>query len=180
MSTAGKVLIALVLLVLPVWIMLVSAVAQLNSEWKQALAKQQQQAESLEQQIAKNEQEIAATRDAISRMLDVAQEQQTVLRSKIADVERSRANAAEILSSVNVQLSVLKGAVAGAEKARDQRAAEKMAEIQRKDAAEKEVEQLKIQNNELMNTLAQLREEFKATLDANRRLIKTSSTSPSR
>jgi hypothetical protein len=175
MSTAGKVLIALIILVLPIWIMLVSAVAQLNSEWRQALAKQKQQVESLEQQIAKNEQDIAQTRDTISTVLDTAQEQQTVLRSKIADVERSRANAAEILSAVNVQLSVLKGAVAGAEKARDQRAAEKMAEIQGKETAEKEVEQLKIQNNELMNTLAQLREEFKATLEANKKLIRTSS-----
>lgn len=81
MSTAGKVLVVLVLLLLPVWIILVSAVATLNMEWTQALAKQTQQIETLEADVAKNQRAIADFQDKITLEQLASEEEQTVLRS---------------------------------------------------------------------------------------------------
>src|SRR4051794_848243 len=114
MSTAGKVLVVLVLLLLPVWIILVSTVATLNMEWTQALAKQKQQIATLESDVAKNQRAIADLQDKITLEQLATEEQQTVLRAKLADVERAKAEAIELLTGVKVQLATLNEAVAKA------------------------------------------------------------------
>jgi hypothetical protein len=168
MSTAGKVLVVLILLVLPVWILLVSAVAQLNMEWTQALAKQAKQVETLTASVTKNEQAIADLQTQITLSQLASQEQQAVLQSKLADVERARAETIEIQTAVKVQIETLAQAVAKAELARDERQKEQQRETEGLAAARTSVDELKSANSELLAQLTQLRTEFKELLDSNK------------
>jgi cell division protein FtsB len=171
MSTAGKVLVVLVLLVLPVWIILVSAVAQLNMEWTRELAKQAKQVETLQADVAKNEGEIAKLQDKIALEQHAAREQQSVLSGRLADVERSKAETTEIQSAVNVQVAMLQKALAKAELARQERAKEQQSETEGLAAARRSVDELKAANSELMSELTQLRDEFKSLLESNKVLV---------
>jgi chromosome segregation ATPase len=171
MSTAGKVLVVLVLLVVPVWIVLVSAVAQLNAEWTQELQKQQAQVTKLQQNVAANEQAIMKMKDDIVVAQTTADEHATVLRARLVDVERARADAIQVQTGVKVQLDTLGAAIAKAEDARKQRNEEKQQEIQAMAAAEKAVTELKAENAELMSHLTQLRDEFKSLLESNKALV---------
>ena len=171
MSTAGKVLVVLVLLLLPVWIILVSTVATLNMEWTQALAKQKQQIETLESDVAKNQRAIAELQDKITLEQLATEEEQTVLRSRLADVERAKAEAIELLTGVKVQLATLNEAVAKAKIAREDRNKEQMNETAGLAAARTSVDELKAANSELLNELTQLRNEFKSLLESNKTVV---------
>src|SRR4051794_19667549 len=111
MSTAGKVLVVLVLLVVPVWIVLVSAVARLNTVWTKELQKQEKLVDQLEQDVAANTKKIAELKDQISVEQFETGEHANVLRSKLTDVERGKAETLQIQTAVKVQLDTLKAAV---------------------------------------------------------------------
>jgi len=168
MSTAGKVLIGLCILMLVVWIILVSSVTQLNASWRQALHDQEKKVEELEQSILKNQKEIAGLKDKILVVQVSGDEHATVLRERLADVERIKAEALNIQSAVKNQLTSLQAQVTNAGVARDRRKEEKQQETDAKAAAEKAVTDLKAENAELMSHLVQLREEFKSLLQSNR------------
>jgi len=171
MSTAGKVLVVLVLLVVPVWIVLVSAVARLNTVWTQELKKQEDLFDKLEKEVAANEVAIKDLKDQITLEQNETGEHLTVLRAKLTDVERGRAEAIQVQTAVNVQLDTLNAAVAKAQSARDQRKEEKQKEIQATADAEKVVNDLKAENAELMNQLSQLRDEFRFLLESNKKIV---------
>lgn len=171
MSTAGKVLIVLVLLLLPVWIILVSAVATLNMEWTQALAKQNQQIATLEADVAKNKRAIADTQDKIAQEQLASDEDQAVLLAQLASIERAKAEVIEIQTGVNVQLATLKQAVDKAEVARKDRDQEQKDETAGLAAARQSVDELKAANSELLNELTQLREEFNSLLQSNKTIV---------
>jgi len=171
MSTAGKVLIGLVLLMVPVWILMVSAVTQLNASWRQVLHDQETKVGELEQAILKNQKEITGLKDKIVLVQVSGDEHATVLRERLADVERIKAEAINIQTAVKIQLDSLKVAGTNAENARDRRKEEKEQEIQSKAMAEKAVNDLKAENTELMTQLSQLRNEFKSLLESNKALV---------
>lgn len=171
MSTAGKVLVVLVLLVLPVWIILVSAVAQLNMEWTQELAKQTKQVETLTADVAKNERAIEDLEDKIALEQLASQEQQTVLRGKLTDLERAKAETIEVQTAVGVQVAILQKALAKAEIAREARKQELENETAGLAAARMTVDELKAANSELLAELTQLRNEFKSLLESNKALV---------
>ncbi len=184
MSTAGKVLVVLVLLMVPVWVLLASAVAQLNSAWGQSLAQQRDQVAKLEQDVLKNERAIQELTDKISLGQDERANNETVLLSRIFDVERSKAEVVKIQAAIKVQLDTLALAVKNAELARDQRLAEKENETKGKANAEQLVTEVSGQNAELMDQLTQLRNDFKSILESNKamvdRMLKTRTTRTAR
>jgi len=171
MSTAGKVLVVLVLLVVPVWIVLASAVANLNTEWTQELAKQNKQIETLTEQVAQNKRDIQKLEENIGLVQTSAAEQQTALREKLTDVERARAESIQIQTGVALDLDRLKATIKNAEAVRDRRVAEKADEIKALASTRQDVERIKGENSELMGELSKLRDEFKATLEENRKLV---------
>ncbi len=173
MSTAGKVLVVLFLLVLPVWIILVSAVANLNSEWTQALARLEKQVSDLEPQVAANEKKILKLQDEIALAQDSADAEQTLLRAKIAEVERGKAEMTQIQTAVANQLDALKVAVESAKTASTQRKQQLDTETAAKDAAVESVKKLDTENAQLLQTLLNLRNEFKQILEQNRQLVGT-------
>ncbi|MHC5542181.1 hypothetical protein ACYOEI_28500 [Singulisphaera rosea] len=184
MSTAGKVLVVLVLLVLPIWIILVASVANLNTEWTMALKKLEGNIKTLEKQVADNEAMSHGLKDQIALAQSTAETNHVVIRSKLAEIERARAETTQIKTAVDVQLDTLKAALASAESTREHRKTEAQEEEKAKGAALADVERLKGETNQLMDQLSKLREEFKSTLDANRklveRLLRGGSTPPAR
>ena len=171
MSTAGKVLIVLFLLVLPVWIILVSAVANLNTEWTQAVAKLEKQFNDLGPQVVANQAKLQELQDQIALTQMSALDDQTLLRSKIAEVERGKAEMIQIQTAVANQVEMLHSAVEAANNARDNRKAQKDAESAAKDAAVASVKKLDEENTKLLNDLQNLRKEFKQLLQQNRELV---------
>jgi chromosome segregation ATPase len=171
MSTAGKILVVLVLLLAPVWLVLVSGVAELNRSGGEQVAK-------LKAQVAKLEQEIAATQRGIAEVKgQIALEQAAMaeglvrIRAQEADLRRARSETLEIASRVKYQLESMQEAARRAEATRDLRTVEKKQETDLKARAEAEVERLKQEHASLVDQLEKLRNQFKSTVDENRKLV---------
>ena len=167
MSTAGKVLVVLVMLASIAWPILAAGVTQLNRNGNKALI-------DLADRVTKLEDDLKTTQDEIVKVKDetiLVQEQMVrdlaVTGSRQTNMERVKSNIREILSRVQYQLATLQETVKNAEQTAQQRAAEKVAEQKTLDAAKAEVETLKVQNSERVNRLTSLRNEFKTTLKAS-------------
>src|SRR5208337_4058889 len=167
MSTAGKVLVVLVMLSSTAWPILTAGVTQLNRNGNKALI-------DLADRVTKLEDDLKTTQDEIVKVKDetiLVQEQMVrdlaVTGSRQTNMERVKSNIREILSRVQYQPATLQETVKNAEQTAQQRAAEKVAEQKILDAAKAEVETLKVQNSELMNRLTSLRNELKTTLKAS-------------
>ncbi len=88
MSTAGKVLTVLILMVVPIWILLVAAVADLNTNGTQAVKRLQEQVARLETQVVANEKKILDLQDQIAFEQAAMDRDRTVIRTQLAEVER--------------------------------------------------------------------------------------------
>jgi chromosome segregation ATPase len=166
MSTAGKVLVVLVMLASIAWPILTAGVTQLNRNGNKALI-------DLADKVTKLEDDLKTTQDEIVKIKDetiLVQKQMVrdlaVTRSRQTKMEPVK-HLQEILSRVQYQLATLQETIKNAEQTAQQRAAEKVAEQKTLDAAKAEVETLKVQNSERVNRLTSLRNEFKTTLKAS-------------
>ena len=93
MSTAGKVLTVLVLLVVPIWILLVAAVADLNTNGTQAVKTLQDQVSDLKAKVIDTQKNIASLQDQIALEQMAMDKDRTVIRTQLAEVERARRDA---------------------------------------------------------------------------------------
>jgi hypothetical protein len=171
MSTPGKVLVVLTLLVVPAWIVMLSAVAQLNKNAGQ-------QVEDLKKQVQNLENDVVATRKAVVRLKDdisLEQEAMTnqlaVLRSHVADLHKARSEWIEIATRGGFDVASMQEAAKRATTTRDLRVAEKMQEDTALHAAEAEVQKLMQEHAQLSQQLDSLRGNFKAALTTNRKLL---------
>jgi chromosome segregation ATPase len=171
MPTAGKVLAVLVLLVVPIWIVLISGVAELNKSGGSQVASLKKQVEQLDADLAKMEKDLAGLKDNITNEQRAMTEQLAVIRSHQADLQKARSEMIEYATRAKLQLASMQEAAKQAEAVRELRTNEKTQEIAAKAAAEAEVEKLKQDHAELVDQLDKLRNEFKATVDSNRRLL---------
>ncbi len=167
MSTAGKVLVVLILLTSLVWMLLTAGVAQLNRNGNQALI-------VLTEKVAKLQDDVKKTQDKTVRVKDqthVLQEQMdrelAVINARRNDVQRLASNVSERLSSVRYELATVQQTVQNAEQGRTARAAEVVADQKALDAARDEVKSLKATDEQLRARLASLRAEFKKTLNSS-------------
>ena len=167
MSTAGKVLTVLVLLVMIGWIVMLSAVTQLNVNWEQRIAQQEKTLEDA------NKKADDATR-AIIELTESARVEQTnkardlrEVEDRIIAAERRQSTNNEHLTAVQFQLSAYLAAVEKAQANNATREAEKAKAID--DLAKKRDEIAKLQavNGDLRDQLAKLQDEFKQILADN-------------
>ena len=114
MSTAGKVLTVLILMVVPIWILLVAAVADLNTNGTQAVKRLQEQVARLETQVVANEKQILDLRDQIAFEQTAMDRDRTVIRTQLAEVERARSATIEIKRDVQLQLETIAAALKNA------------------------------------------------------------------
>jgi hypothetical protein len=171
MSTAGKVLTVIVMLMIVVWIVLMAKVDDLNRNWGEELAKQEKQA-------AKNEEDLAQAKIDLARIkteVDAEQVQKDkdlmVLRRKISALETAEADTREILTRVKSQLAEVQLGQKNAEAEKAQREKEK-ADLEKTLAdTQADSKKLQDQNASLLDQLNKLHEEFTGTVAENRRMI---------
>ena len=171
MSTAGKVLVVLIMLASLVWMVLMAGVTQLNRNGNQALIKLNNDFEKLTDDVQTTRAKIVEIKDQTGVLQEQMDKELTVIRSRQLDVERISSNIKEILSRVQYQVATLDETVKNAQTTAKQRTDEKLAEQKALDDAKAEVQTLKGQNQELTNRLTGLRNEFKSTLKTNASLV---------
>jgi len=171
MSTPGKVLVVLVTLTSLIWIVMVASVAQINNSGSEKLANLTTQVNKLEVDVAQARRQLEALKDQISQAqvemgLDLA-----TIRSRQAALEKVRSDTIEMATRVKLQLAGYEASAQTAQTARDQREAEKKAEAEAKAQAEAEVAKLKSEHSRLTDQLTKLSNEFRTTLESNKRMI---------
>ena len=171
MSTAGKVLAVLIMLMAVVWVFLTAAATQLNRNGAKAVEDVKNQVAKLEAEVNTAELDLQKTKDEWNQDQAATQNALTVLGARQSDVEKTRSAWQEILTRVTIQLANAESTVKASEVNRDQRVADKKSETEALAKAKADVEQLKADRSELMARLTELRDKFKTTLDENRSLV---------
>jgi chromosome segregation ATPase len=167
MSTAGKVLIVLVLLTSLVWLVLASGVAQLNTNGNTRLHELTVQIDKLQTDFKQSQDEIVAVRDQTSTIQENVDRQITVLRARQSDLEKARSKIIEYMTRVQYQLATVKDTIEKAKTALAHRIEEQASEQQALVQAKSEVEDLKAKNGELLSQLSNLRQNFETVYRSN-------------
>ena len=167
MSTAGKVLIVLVLLTSLVWLVLASGVAQLNTNGNTRLHELTVQIDKLQTDFKQSQDEIVAVRDQTSSIQENVDRQITVLRARQSDLEKARSKIIEYMTRVQYQLATVKDTIEKAKTTLQHRIEEQASEQQALVQAKSEVEDLKSKNGELLSQLSTLRQNFETVYRSN-------------
>jgi len=167
MSTAGKVLIVLVLLTSLVWLVLASGVAQLNTNGNTRLHDLAEQIEKLQTDFKQTQDEIVSLRDETSSIQENVDREVTVLRARQSDVEKARSEIQERLARVQYQVATVKETIEKAKATLQHRIEEQASEQQALVQARSEVEDLNAKNGELLSQLSTLRKNFESIYHSN-------------
>jgi len=167
MSTAGKVLVVLVMLASLVWMLLTAGVTQLNRNGNQALIVLTEKVAKLQGHVKNTRDEIVRVKDQTNGLQEQMDRELAVINARQNDVQRLASNVSERLSSVRYELATVQQTVQNAEQGRTERAAEVVADQKALDAARDEVKALKATDEQLRAGLASLRAEFKKTLNSS-------------
>jgi chromosome segregation ATPase len=167
MSTAGKVLVVLVLLTSLVWLVLASGVAQLNTNGNTRLHELTVQIDKLQTDFKQTQDEIFAVRDQTSTIQENVDRQITVLRARQSDLEKARSKIIEYMTRVQYQPATLKDTIEKAKTTLQHRIEEQASEQQALVQAKSEVEDLKSKNGELLSQLSTLRQNFETVYRSN-------------
>jgi septal ring factor EnvC (AmiA/AmiB activator) len=182
MSTAGKVLIVLILLTIVAWIVLSSAVTQLNKDWQQAIngldakiagtkEERAQGTGGLVGQIAALDAKIKDLTNKIALIQDQTAHEIAVARTEISDVEKAETFTKERLSRLQFEVANVQATEKLASEAHEMRKKEQ-ADTNKAIADETAlVETLKSEVGEQFATLDKLRSEFRQTLADNQRRL---------
>ena len=105
MSTAGKVLTVLILLVMLGWVVMISAVTQLNVNWQERIAKQDKEFAAAEAALAKANQQITDfTESARVEQVNTDRDFREI-QSRIFAAERRQTVTSEFLLSLKLQVA---------------------------------------------------------------------------
>jgi chromosome segregation ATPase len=167
MSTAGKVLVVLVLLTSLAWLVLASGVAQLNTNGNTRLHELTEQIEKLQTDFKHSQDEIVAVRDQTSSIQESNDRDRTVLRARQSDLEKARSKIIEYMTRVQYQLATVKDTIEKAKTTLQHRIEEQASEQQALVQAKSEVEDLKSKNGELLSQLSTLRQNFETVYRSN-------------
>ena len=168
MSTAGKVLAFLNILVIPVWIFLMAGVAQYNRNGTQAMLKLQQQQAKIEEEIKTVKAQAIAFRDDTNlEQMTTSQELAVIQDTKYA-VQKRQSDATEAATRANYDLEDQQKALKTAKQNLEHRIAEKKDMETSLAAAEEEVERLKQVDTKQRVQLKNLRDEFAKVYNANK------------
>src|SRR6516165_8627680 len=111
MSTAGKVLIVLIMLGSVVWMVSTAGVAQLNKNYSEALHKLEVQYEDMGKELEQTRADIAALNDQVSTTQEKTDIELAVLRARLAEVEKARSQIAEALARAQNQLATVEDTI---------------------------------------------------------------------
>lgn len=167
MSTAGKVLTVLTVLLMFVWIFLISGVAQLNANSGKTVAELQKKAVDLQDETTKAQGDALDTRDAVVKEQEAKDRELRNARIELSTVERQLTSTRERLSRLQFQLETYAKALATAREDLDLRNKEKADLETAKANGTAAVDKLRSENAERLDRLAKLRDEFQQTRQRN-------------
>ena len=169
MSTAGKVLTVLILLVMIGWTVVLASITQLNMNWHEQIAKQ-------EKTLTETTDRVESANKSVIDLTEAIRIEQTNRARDLRDVEdriiaaeRRQSTNKEHLTAVQSQLAAYLAAVEKAQANNATREAEKVKVTD--DLAKKRDEIAKTQavNSDLRDQLGKLQDEFKQILADNAR-----------
>jgi hypothetical protein len=167
MSTAGKVLTVLILLVTVIWLVMMSAVTQLNVNWQAKIGAQQTDLDRVTLELTKAKDSTLSLTEQARAKQDQTDRELRVRLSMIAAAERRQSSKIEDLTRIKAQVADSLGAAETAKANLATREAEKIKN--QEDLAKKRDEIAKAQavNADLKAQLAQLQQDFKRLLAEN-------------
>ena len=167
MSTAGKVLTVLILLVMVGWVVMLSAVTQLNVNWLEKIAAQQKTLDQATEDFTKARDDgYRITEQARSKQDETDRELRFKL-TKIAGSEARQSSYVEDLSRIKAQVA---DALSGVEVAKVNLAIREAEKIKNQENLAKlrdQIAQFKATNGDLRSQLGQLQDDFKRLLAEN-------------
>jgi chromosome segregation ATPase len=171
MSTAGKVLVVLVMLASIACLMLAGGVAQLNANANQRLKGLSDDLAKAKEGIAAARLEAMALRDETSETQERIDREVTALGARQTDLERTRTQITNDLARLQYDLGTVNATIEGARTSIQNRAAE--FEVDEKELANlrDRVRSLKETNGQLMGQLQSLRQQFHDTHRKNVEII---------
>lgn len=171
MSTAGKVLTVLCMLLAAVWVLLAASVTQLNRNGAKAVDTLQTKVAGLEKDVAKAKADLRDLADQIYLERTRMQDELAALQSRQTGVEKSKSVVLESLTRVKADLDTLTATVKQGNEEVKKRQAEKADETKLKADAVALVEKLKGENGQLLGQLSGLRDKFRTSLEANKEMV---------
>lgn len=171
MSTAGKVLAAVVMVMSAVCVLLAAPVAELNRNSAKAVEGQQAAYAKLEGAIAAAQASIQQLKNETFMVQFATQNDLTTLEIRQSDAEKARSQVIEMLTRVKLQLDGTGATDESASANKEQRLADRISEREATDKLIAEVDVLKSQNAELLERLTSLRDAFKTTLQSNKEMV---------
>ena len=171
MSTAGKVLTVLILLAMVGWIVMISAVTQLNVNWQTRIAQQEKDLKGA-QEKAVGQNNLALDLTAKTKAEQTAKDRDLrEIQGRASATEGRLSVKTEELTRVQFQLVDYKAAVERAKVNQATREAEKVKAQETLDAKLAEVARIQDQNAKLRDQLAKLETDFKRMLADNAKRI---------
>ncbi|MDR3622177.1 MAG: hypothetical protein P4L85_22700 [Paludisphaera borealis] len=174
MSTAGKVLVVLILLASFAWIALAAGVDQLSRNGNAALAKAADDFAKAQEALAQAKTDMIRLKDQTTVRQEAGDQQIAVLLSRQNDAERASSSLKDVVNALQYQLETAQATIKEAEQSRQQRSTEKEEEIKALADTRAEVESLMAKNTELTARLESLRTEFKKTFESNVDMVASS------
>ena len=160
MSTAGKVLVVLVMLVSIGCLILAGGVAQLHYNANQRLQKLDADLEKAQAAIDATRREIAQTADQTNISQEKLDREIAALRSQQTDLERTRSQVTDMLAHLQADLKTVNETIAAAKESLEIRVAEFNADTSAMDDLRRRVNELKSTNSEMVGRLQSLRDSF--------------------
>jgi chromosome segregation ATPase len=167
MSTAGKVLVVLIMLASLLWIVLTAGVTQLNRNGNQALVVLSERAAKLAEDVQSTRREVSQLKDQTTVLQEKMDRDLAVINARQVDAQRISSTIREILSRVQYELASVKQTLANSQRDRTQRVDEQTAEEKDLAKARDEVTALKETDRTLTKQLLDLRAKFRETYDFN-------------
>ena len=124
MSTAGKVLVVLIMLSALVWMLLTAGVDQLNRNGNQAVITLTTKVAKLQDDVTKTQEEVVQAKDQVEVYQERMDRELAVINARQNDVQRLASNVSDELAHVRYELASVKETLQNAEQDRTQREAE--------------------------------------------------------
>jgi chromosome segregation ATPase len=167
MSTAGKVLTVLSMLLMLVWIVLISGVAQLNTDSARRVDELRKKAEGLKEQVVKARQDATEAHASIVREQEARDREVALARVREARAELMLTEARESLSRRQFLVEKAAASLASAQEDLTLRNQEKVALEKAKADGAATVDKTRGENAERLGQLTRLRDEFQKTRQQN-------------
>jgi chromosome segregation ATPase len=167
MSTAGKVLAVLVMLMSLVWMILSAGVSQLNTNGNQKLHDLTEQVEKLQDDMTKAQDDIVALKSSAASEQEKRDYEVIVLQARQSDHEKDRSQIRESLSRWQYELATVQETIERAKSALQHRVDEHQVSEQVLAKSKSDVKELMDRSGELMTQLLALRKEFQSTYHSN-------------